>query len=86
MLIVLAISGWGIALALAVALRRHQCPIEQPTKAVLVNSAGLPESLRTLRGPAPKEYSRPRGKGAATLYPRIGTAVIYQATEPRQPQ
>jgi hypothetical protein len=86
MVLILAIAGWGFALALAVALKRHRCPIEYPTKAVLVNSAGLPESLRTLRGPAPKEYTRPRGKGAATIYPRIGTAVLYQATEPRQPQ
>ena len=93
MIIAIAIVGWAVAVALAVDRRRYRQPVvfpahvaETPSRAVLVNSAGLPESLRTLRGPAPKEYTRPHGKGVATIYQRIGTAVVYQATAPRQAQ
>jgi hypothetical protein len=77
-LLLLAIAGWLLALAGIRARRQHVCPIEQPDKAVLVNAAGLPESLRTLRGKPPVTYSRPKGKGPAILYHRIGTAVVYQ--------
>lgn len=85
-LAIIASLGWGVALALAIAFKWHTCPIEHPTRAVLVNAAGLPESMRTLRTAPPKEYTRPHGRGPAQVYPRIGTAVVYQATSPRQPQ
>lgn len=77
-LVALALAGWLLALAGVVSRRRHVCPIEQPEKAVLVNAAGLPESLRTLRGKPPLTYARPKGKAPAILYHRIGTAVLYQ--------
>lgn len=85
-LLILAVSGWSVAGFLWSRSRRHRCPIAPPTKAVLVNHAGLPESIRHLRGAPPKSYSRPRGSGPATEYRPIGHAVIYQATSPRQPQ
>jgi hypothetical protein len=74
----LALVGWGVALALFVALKRHTCPIEPPTKAVLVNKAGLPESIRTLRGAPRETYSRAHGKDPAWIYHRVGTAAVYQ--------
>lgn len=81
MLIAISLAGWMLAGGLGLwvyRLRQHTCPVEQPTKAVLVNSAGLPESLRTLRGAPPVTYSRPKGRDAAILYHRIGTAAVYQ--------
>lgn len=86
LLIAVAILGWLVALVVTALYVRHQCPIEAPTRAVLLNSAGLPESVRTLRGAPPKEYARPHGRSPATIYHRIATAAVYQATEPRQPQ
>jgi hypothetical protein len=86
MLAVVAALGWVTVLVLTVIMRRHRCPIEQPSRAVLVNHAGLPESIRTLRMAPPKEYTRPHGKQPPTIYTRIGSAVVYQATAPRQPQ
>lgn len=83
-LLILAVSGWIAAGFFGARLRRHRCPIDPPTKAVLVNHAGLPESVRHLRGVPPKSYSRPRGSGPATEYRPAGHAVIYQATAPRQ--
>lgn len=83
-LLLLAACGWGVAGFFWSRLARHQCPIAPPTKAVLINSAGLPESIRHLRGPAPKSYHRPRANAAPTEYRPIGHAVIYQATSPRQ--
>lgn len=81
MLIAISIVGWLLAGGLGLwvhRLRRHRCPIDVPTKAVLVNTAGLPESLRSLRGAPPVTYSRPKGRDAAILYHRIGTAAVYQ--------
>lgn len=89
MLTAVAILGWIVA-SLAIAggwyyrraLRRHQCPLEPPTRAILVSASGLPESMRTFRnGIAPEMYTRPRGKAAAIEYRRVGTAVLYQTTE-----
>ena len=82
--LVFALAGWLGWLTSAMQRRRHVCPvcpIEQPSKAVLVNSSGLPESLRTLRGMPPKTYVRSHGKGKASEYRRVGTAAIYQAPE-----
>lgn len=78
-LAVLAIAGWFSAWRLYCQRRDHRCPIEQPTKAVLVNAAGLPESIRSLRGVPPKTYTRAHGRGVSTEYKRVGTAAIYQA-------
>lgn len=72
------LAGWLLALIGAIRRGQHVCPVEQPTKAVLVNVAGLPESLRTLRGAPPQTYARPKGKAPAIIYHRIGTAVVYQ--------
>lgn len=86
LLVCAAAGGWALAGWLWVAKRRHQCPIEPPTYAVLLNSAGLPESCRSLRTHPPATYSRPHGRLPATLYERVGTAALYRATAPRQPQ
>ena len=81
---VLLAVGWVFTVALACWLtsaiqrRRHVCPVDPPTKAVLVNAAGLPESVRSLKGAAPETYSRPKGKDPAIIYHRIGTAALYQ--------
>lgn len=77
-LILLALVGWGVAGWLWQRARTHVCPVEVPTKAVLVNAAGLPESLRSIPRTPPETYSRPHGKGAATIYRRVGTAILYQ--------
>lgn len=81
---VLALAGWALAYRLHIAKVDHVCPVEPPTKAVLINFSGLPESIRTLRGPAPKTYSRPRGHNPAIVYERIGTAAVYQATTAKE--
>lgn len=77
----LAVLGWGTAAWLYLWRARHVCPVEVPTRAVLLNYAGLPESCRTLRKAPPESYSRPRGKDPALIYRRIGTAVVYQTTQ-----
>jgi hypothetical protein len=79
-----ALLGWLIAIVCGGALwyrvRTHRCPIDPPTRAVLLSRSGLPESIRTLRGAPPATYSRPRGRAAARIYARIGTAAVYQTT------
>jgi hypothetical protein len=76
----IVMSGWVRAYVLHRARAAHVCPIAPPDKAVLVNYAGLPESIRPLRGPAPATYSRPHGNKPAIIYERIGTAAVYKAT------
>jgi hypothetical protein len=83
--IILAVLGWMAAGYCYSRLRRRLVE-HTPTKAVLLNYAGLPESCRTLKGSAPREYTRPHGRGPATTYARAGIAIVYQATAPRQPQ
>jgi hypothetical protein len=80
----IAASGWAYAYTLHRARAAHVCQITPPDKAVLVNYAGLPESIRSLRGPAPATYSRPHGSKPAILYERIGTAAVYKATSAKQ--
>lgn len=86
LLILLAASGWIVAGFLWALRRRYATMAGLVTKAVLINSAGLPESMRHLKGVPPKTYYRPRSGGPATEYRPIGHAVVYQATSPRQPQ
>jgi hypothetical protein len=81
---VLALAGWALAYRLHIAKVDHVCPTESPSKAVLLNFAGLPESIRALRQAPPKTYSRPQGNKPAIIYERIGTAVVYQATSAKQ--
>ena len=83
--IVIGALGWGVAGLLYARWQRRAWPMEPPTRAVLLNHAGLPESCRTLKGEPPLTYSRPHGKDPATVYRRTGTAIVYQATGPRQP-
>lgn len=78
MLEALAIGGWLVALVLWCLRFQHVCPTEAPTRAVLLDHRGAPESCRTLRGSAPPTYHRPHGKGIATVYRRVGTAAVYQ--------
>ena len=81
-LIVVAVLGWLVAAGCLgyywFVIRTHVCPIEVPTRAVLVSKSGLPESIRTLRGAAPLTYSRPRGPRASWIYVRVGNAAVYQ--------
>jgi hypothetical protein len=77
-LLALALIGWLAALVLGVQRYRHACPHDAPTRAVLLDHRGAPESCRTLRGAAPPTYHRPHGKGIATVYRRVGTAAVYQ--------
>lgn len=79
-----AILGWIVAVVLAVYVWRHRCPVDPPTRAVLLNISGLPESIRSCRGPLPKTYTRNHGKQPPTVYAPAGTAAVYQATAPRQ--
>lgn len=87
-LILLGLAGW--VTAWIVFARRTRpveftppaetpAPSDTPQYAVLVNRAGTPESLRALRGAAPQAYSRPHGRGAASVYVRTGLAVVYRA-------
>ena len=79
---VLALAGWVTAAILAWRIHRHRCLIESPTRAILLSTSGLPESIRSLRhGIAPTTYTRPRGKGRALTYLRVGTAIVYQTTD-----
>lgn len=77
-----AILGWLVAAGCLgyywVVLRPHVCPVDPPTRAVLLSKRGLPESIRTLRGAAPLTYSRPHGARAAWIYVRVGNAAVYQ--------
>lgn len=80
---VLAILGWLVAAAAWLWRRRSTSSdaVGAPTRVVLLTASGHAESVRTIRGSVPETYHRPRGKGAALPYKRIGTAVIFQATE-----
>lgn len=76
----LGVAGWIVAYVLYRRVRTSApVPDGAITKALLVNRAGLPETLRTLRTAPPKTYARAHGKGIATEYVRTGTAAIYQA-------
>lgn len=87
---VVSSAGWAWCARRA---RLHRCVVDPPpshvnpddliTQAVLVDGSGQPESIRILRSTPPKEYTRPHGREAATVYARDGVAAVYRAT-PRQ--
>lgn len=81
---VLALAGWIAAWRLFVARKQHVCPVQPPDRSVLLNYAGLPESVRSLKGAPPKTYARPHGDKPAIVYARIGTAAVYQATSAKR--
>lgn len=82
MLATAAVVGWlGAVIAAGTYWRHtrwHGCILDPPTRAILLSKGGVPESVRALRGAPPLTYSRPRGKRAAAIYARAGTAVLYQ--------
>lgn len=82
MLVALAVTGWLVAIVLAVVLWRHRCAaIPMPdaiTHLLMVDRKGWPESLRVVRSGVPAALTRAHGKRTATAYPRIGTAAVYQ--------
>lgn len=82
-LAMLAVLGWGLALTLAALQRRRVKPFAKPTKALLVDVSGRPESLRTLHGDLPPTYTRPRKGKPSQVYAMGGVAQIYQATDER---
>lgn len=77
---VLAILGWAMAGVFYARLLRS--PGERPGKLVMLDYAGRPESVRTIRTSVPETVTRPRGRGPAMPYRRLCAAVIFQATEP----
>jgi hypothetical protein len=74
--------GWLLAVVVAGSYWRHTrwhgCLVDPPTRVILLSKSGVPESVRALHGTPPPTYSRPRGRHAAAIYARVGTAVIYQ--------
>ena len=51
------------------------------SRAVLYRADGTIDSVRTLKGPAPKEFTRPHGKEPATIYRlvrKVGPDVVYR--------
>jgi hypothetical protein len=77
-----AMSGWAVAGVLYDRLRRTKAPVERPGRIVMLDYAGRPESVRAVRMAVPESVTRPRGRGPAMPYKRLGLAVVFQATEP----
>ena len=82
-MVLLAVTGWVCAITLALLQRRRVRPFEKPSKALLLDKSGRPESVRTLRGDLPPVYTRPRKGQPAQVYEPCGVAQIYQATSER---
>ena len=81
-LTLVALVGWIVAGFLYERLRRTGQPPERPGRIVMLDYAGRPESVRAVRMAVPESVTRPRGRGPAMPYKRLGLAVVFQATEP----
>lgn len=82
-LAVVALAGWAVAALLWRRQQQHVCPVERPTRALLLDASGRPESVRSLRGALPPVYTRPRKGQPAQVYAKCGVAAVYQASDQR---
>lgn len=84
-MLALALVGWLAAVIFAALAFKQQSQASADASAgalthlVMLDRAGVPESVRILTGAPPRDVTRAHGKAAASKYVRVGTAALYRA-------